>query len=660
VQAKTTRDLWSADSPHANPRVAQRAATRPTASASGLDEDASDPSSALRRTRSTVPRHDRGRRTNSFVQLFRITVVAAAVLAAGTFLTARMAARGEVYPGVQVFDVAVGGLSEAEARARLADHAAALGQTQVVLAFGDRTTATTLAELGVTIDGDASAHEAMGYGRRHHIISGFLRPLGVGDEPVDLPFVIRVDQAALERALIAVAHAAGIAPADAGITLIDGRPAVTPDRDGVTFDVAAARRELVRLIQTSSVPTLNLTAIPQPAAIRAADIAAILPSLEPRLSAPMVFTGGGRRWTLSPADLAGMIRFTPPSADRPAGIALDAEALRALGERLAAAIDRRPTEPAIDESGDLPRLVAAAPGRIVRLDDFVAAVQDAFARSQQDIAIPIGEIAPATTTDDFLVSLGIAGVVATGTSDFAGSEPGRATNVRVAAELVDGVLVPPGGTFSFNRAIGEINATPGFVPAGASENGIPGTAVGGGVCQVTTTVFRAVLKAGFPVAEWWPHAYRNIYYEQGGWAPGFDASVQQPDDDPFGGSDFIFENPTDGWLLIRAEIVDTTKMKVDILAAPTGFTVEIDDPIYDEIVSAEGWPPQESVDPDLPAGTVDLVQPPRDGMTMTVVRRVYDRDDTLIVDDTFVSRYEPQGASYRVSPDMAGTTAVDQ
>ncbi|MEA2512707.1 MAG: hypothetical protein QOJ59_2194, partial [Thermomicrobiales bacterium] len=107
-------------------------------------------------------------------------------------------------------------------------------------------------------------------------------------------------------------------------------------------------------------------------------------------------------------------------------------------------------------------------------------------------------------------------------------------------------------------------------------------------------------------------------------------------------------------------ITDDTKLKVDVYGAPTGYSVEIDDPIYDQVISADGWPTQESVDPSLPAGSVDLVQPARDGMTITVVRRVYDANGNNVSFDTFVSSYEPQGASYRVSSDMAGTTTSEQ
>lgn len=269
-------------------------------------------------------------------------------------------------------------------------------------------------------------------------------------------------------------------------------------------------------------------------------------------------------------------------------------------------------------------------------------------------------MAPAATTEEFLTDLGVTDLLATGTSDFAGSDPRRVTNIVVATDLVEGVMVPPHGSFSFNYSIGEINATPGFVAAGASENGIPGTAVGGGVCQVTTTIFRAALKAGMPIVEWWPHAYRNVYYEQGGWAPGFDASVQQPDDDPFNGSDLRFENPTANWLLIRSEITEETKLKIEIYGAPTGYKVELDDPIWDDFVWAAGYPTQESVDPTLPDGTVELVQPERDGVTMTVYRRVFDADGNQIIADSFVSTYDPQGPSYRVSEDMAGSAADGQ
>jgi hypothetical protein len=100
-------------------------------------------------------------------------------------------------------------------------------------------------------------------------------------------------------------------------------------------------------------------------------------------------------------------------------------------------------------------------------------------------------------------------------------------------------------------------------------------------------------------------------------------------------------------------------LTIELYGAPTGYRVEIDDPIYEDYLWAEGMAAQESVDASLPAGTIRELQPARDGVTMTVVRRVYAADGTEVSTDTFVSQYEPQGPSYVVSPDMAGSTQDD-
>jgi vancomycin resistance protein YoaR len=659
VQAKTTRALWSADRSRPGTRLSRRIAARKSnrADQAQATQVAADAANAETRP----PASRTGARTASLhIGRTGLCVVLAFVLALGLFSIGRLSVHGEVYPGIRASGVPLGGLTAAQARDKLGARAAALAQTRVTLSYRNQTSTPTLAELGVSFDVDASVRAAMGYGRTDHVVSALLRPLGVAAGTVEVPLAIRFDQAAFDQAQLDFAREIDVAPVDAAITFDGGIPSLTHERDGQVFDASTAQADLLKQIESTAAPALTLIAHPQAATVHAADLADLESNLEQVLAQPLIFADGDRRWSLAVDDLARLIQITPPHDGQPATATLDASAVRSLGERLAGDVDQASAEASIDESGDVPRLIPATPGKTVRIDDFVAAVEAAFAGGQHEVAIPIDETASNTTTEAFLTGLGITDVLAAGTSDFAGSEPGRATNVVVAAKLVDGVMIPPHGSFSFNHSIGEINATPGFVPAGASENGIAGTAVGGGVCQVTTTVFRAALKAGLPITEWWPHAYRNIYYEQGGWAPGFDASVQQPDDDPFNGSDFVFENPTDNWLLVRAAVSDETKLKVEIYGAPTGYTVEIDDPIYDAFVSADGWPTQESVDPTLPAGTVDLVQPAREGMTMTVVRHVFDANGSEISTDTFVSNYEPQGASYRVSPDMAGTTAADQ
>jgi vancomycin resistance protein YoaR len=265
------------------------------------------------------------------------------------------------------------------------------------------------------------------------------------------------------------------------------------------------------------------------------------------------------------------------------------------------------------------------------------------------VDIPIDVVKPAKTTEGMLAELGITELLATGESDFNGSEPGRTTNIKVSATLVDGTLVPPGGEYSFNRSIGEIVSTDGFVTAGATEAGIPGTSVGGGVCQVSTTIFRAALKAGMPITERWPHDFRSPYYEQGGWTPGYDASIVQVEGNWLGGTDFRFANPTSSWLLVRTEIVDDVKLKVMLYGPHTGYRVELDDPIYSDLVPSYGEVYE--VDPTMAPGTGFLFQEAMDGVTMHIGRRVYDSNGVEIISESIDTAYEPRGAVYVVGPD---------
>ncbi len=100
-----------------------------------------------------------------------------------------------------------------------------------------------------------------------------------------------------------------------------------------------------------------------------------------------------------------------------------------------------------------------------------------------------------------------------------------------------------------------------------------GRDIGGGICQVSTTVFRAAFKAGLPITEWHPHRYRMSFYEQDDWPPGLDASILQPEGNPFGGGDFQFDNPSDSYLLIES-YVDGPRVVIVLYGPELDYTVE--------------------------------------------------------------------------------------
>jgi vancomycin resistance protein YoaR len=254
------------------------------------------------------------------------------------------------------------------------------------------------------------------------------------------------------------------------------------------------------------------------------------------------------------------------------------------------------------------------------------------------IELPLKRTRPAITTES-VNEYGIREVVGTGRSLFTGSAPGRVHNVALASKKLNGVLIAPDEIFSMHTAVGEIEKETGFQDAFVIKNGrtIPG--VGGGVCQVSTTLFRAALNAGLPIVERRPHAYRVSYYEQDS-PPGLDAAVYFPS------ADLKFKNDTGNYLLLQTK-VDTKRMAAEfnLYGVKDGRVVEISKPV----ITGQVPPPPDLYveDPNLERGKTVKDEYATWGATVTFSRKVL-RNGEVIMDDVFKSSYRPWQAVFRV------------
>ncbi|HEV2072601.1 MAG TPA: VanW family protein, partial [Thermomicrobiales bacterium] len=367
------------------------------------------------------------------------------------------------------------------------------------------------------------------------------------------------------------------------------------------------------------------------------------------LAEPYALTEGEQSWTLSPEEVAPALRVVPTS-DGLLQLSWDAAVLDALVGHIAAEIDGEAADSWVQDLGTKSWLVPAEEGKSLDRHAFVVSMHEALANGHHEVALTVSvHASPEITTQEQMAQLGIAEVVGVGDSVYAGSGPGRTNNVEVAAYMVDGTLVAPGEVFSFNAAVGDLfNGM--YMDAGSYLDGPNGQSLAGGVCQVSTTVFRAALDAGFPIEEWWQHSYRSPFYEMGGWSPGFDAAIVQDSAVPEESTDLQFRNTTDSWLMVSAKTVDG-ELKVELLGANTGYAVTFNEPVV-EVVE---WATDEVsvvTDEQLPPGTVEE-QAAMDGLRVTVVRYVHDAEGNLVSEDAFVSTYGSYGAIRRVSPDMA-------
>ncbi|KKQ37190.1 MAG: hypothetical protein US53_C0025G0006 [Candidatus Woesebacteria bacterium GW2011_GWA1_37_7] len=264
--------------------------------------------------------------------------------------------------------------------------------------------------------------------------------------------------------------------------------------------------------------------------------------------------------------------------------------------------------------------------------------------SSSTIEIPVERVSPKITTAE-VNNLGIIELVGKGSSKFSGSIASRVHNVGMASSKFNGVLIPPGEIFSFNTILGDVSTFTGYKQAYIIKDGKTVLGDGGGVCQVSTTLFRAVLNAGLQVVDRKAHSYRVSYYEQDS-SPGLDATVFDPV------TDFKFKNDTPGHLLLQTAFDPKRYTLVfEIYGTKDGRISTITKPIVTGVTA----PPEDlyTDDPTLPIGTVKQVDFKAWGSKVTFAYKV-EKDGVVIFEKTFVSNYRPWQAKF-----LRGTAPVN-
>ncbi len=252
--------------------------------------------------------------------------------------------------------------------------------------------------------------------------------------------------------------------------------------------------------------------------------------------------------------------------------------------------------------------------------------------------VPI-EIARPTVSTDKLNTFGVKELISTGYSKFSGSIPGRIHNVEKAASIFHGHLIKPGEEFSYNDIIGDISVATGYLQAYVIKDGKTVLGDGGGVCQVSSTLFRAALNAGLPITERRAHAYRVHYYEDGGFKPGLDATVYAPS------VDFRFKNDTPASILIQTKInKDTDELTIDFYGSKDGRKAEILNHKVWDVVGAPA--PRYDDDPTLPVGVVKQVDFAAGGAKASFQYKVTNADGTTRIDETYFSNFRPWQAVF--------------
>jgi vancomycin resistance protein YoaR len=538
-----------------------------------------------------------------------------------------------IIPGVYVGKVRVGGMTFLEAKKTLEDYEKKVTK-ELVIKSGDKEYIIKASDIGLVYDWDSSVTRAFEVGRTGNIfidnkdkLAGLFRGLFVA------AFYDYDDELAGAKFSLIKADANTEAK-NAGLAFDkDGNLVITPAVEGVKVV-----DELLHKAFTSSFDRIDFSQKTLPTKnvktkVSEADLQASLPEIKKIITNEITVRDGNKSWKLDKTQLLDLLKFTKNGKLE---FMLDEPKFEAFSDSVAQDVNELPRGQVMGmNEKKVTAFKLIRDGKELDQKEFAKRFKDAFFNAKSTVELPMSTVSGLADKEKY----GILALLGEGVSTYKGSGAGRIHNLTLAAERTNGVLVAPGAIYSMNNSIGEVEASTGYDIAYIIQEGRTVLGSGGGVCQTSTTIFRAVLNAGLPVVVRHPHAYRVSYYEQN-MPVGFDAAVFQPS------WDFQFKNDTPNYVLVQSSYnLEESSLTFRIFGTPDGRTVEITEPV----VTNQSPPPPALYqdDPTLPKGATKQIDFPAWGASVKFTRTVKMAGKVLF-EDTYNSRYQPWRAIYLV------------
>ena len=557
-----------------------------------------------------------------------VTGIGVALLVGGALALGMNAGSDTVAPGVQVGGTDLSGLSRADALSRL--QAAAGTVPNGVVRAGTSSWTVPATQLGWSIDAQAELDAAIKASSNRSVLQKVQSMLGQA-ETQKLPLIEKVDAAQARAALNTLTASLNTAPQNASIYFDKAllRYAVKPGAAGVQVNTDAAAQAWAQQPEQRSLTLEQAKADPL------YTTAKLQPLIDQgnTLTRPLNVRLGdtGPVFTLTALQVANLFWV------RTGGLELDRAAIAVKVKQIAAAVDQPAQNARYALKGTALVKVPEKGGHGQRPGPDQQAADGGGARSQASdtLVLTPKPSAPTLTLADLPDAARLT-LIATGKSTYYHSSAARRVNVSNAAAKINGAVVAPGDNFSFLDTLGGISPENGFVTGLIISAGRTVDGLGGGVCQVSTTTFRALYQAGLPVVERNQHAYRVGYYEP---QVGFEAAVYDP------GKDLKMKNDTGGPLLIKTINDDArSTLTVQVWGIPQTRRVSVSPAT---ILNETRHPaPKYIPSADLPTGQMKQVDWAADGFSLYITRTI--RDGKKVQTDKVSTDYKPWQAVYEV------------
>lgn len=570
----------------------------------------------------------------------------------------RAAYVGRIFPGVSVAGVDLSGLKPVEAVVKLQTELTYPNSGRIVMRDGANVWIETPNRLGMMFDSAAAAQAAFELGRAGGLFGSVKSELAAAQGGVDLPPVVVLDQRLTQAYLQNLAAQIDRPVLEASLVINGVDVASAPGQIGRSLNITATLQSLTTQMQSFRDGEISLSMDEKsPEVMDAtlqAEAARRLLSAPLTLSIPEMRTGDPGPWQIQPAELAPMLQVAriQDASGKPQYILRpDRGMLDPILANIATQTDRAESNARFifnDQTAQLELNHPSTLGYKLDVPGTLDEIDNAVAAGQQTVSLRLITTQPQVTENANAAQLGITQLVSMQTTYFYGSSAARLQNVEKAAANFHGVLVAPGETFSMGKYLGDVSLDNGYAEALIIYGGKTIKGVGGGVCQVSTTLFRTAFFGGYPVNERYAHAYRVSYYEQRAdgsvdtLLAGMDATVYFPL------VDFKFTNDTPYWLLMETYFDGPGRSltwKFYSTSDRRAVTYETTGPVN----ISPPPPPVIQENPDLSQNEIKQVDWATDGADVTI-NRVVMIDGKIHFVDQFQTHYQPWGAVCEYGP----------
>ncbi len=485
------------------------------------------------------------------------------------------------------------------------------------------------------------------YGRTGKPFKRFTDQINALKYKINVPLSYQIDEQALDSKLGAISSQITIPVIEPSVSVENDQIIVNPGKEGQQVQTNQLKTEIYYQIANNKRSTIPIEIKKIDPRLTESEIENLKNRAINLLGKTLDVTFEFQTFSYKTSEIVVLLEPFKDKTNNDKFPGVDQDQVLELTDNIAKSIEREPQDAKfVFENNKVKDFTPGKDGIKVVSGEFIIRISNAIKtldntnENKVSVSIPIKKTSPQIGTGD-ANTLGIKELIGHGESQFKGSIASRVHNLSVATERLNGTIIKAGEEFSFNGSVGEISLATGYERAFVIKQGKTILDDGGGVCQVSTTIFRAALNSGLPITERHPHSYRVTYYEQRA-KPGIDATIYQP------GVDFKFKNDTGFNILIQAKVnKQTSTLTFDFYGTSDGRVVEVGNFRLWEII-----PPPPSLyteDLSLPAGTIKQTERANSGARASFDYKVT-RNGEELQKRTFYSKYQAWQAVYLLGP----------